>query len=196
MKRYRTVDEYIAGAEHWQKELVRLREILQSTPLEETVKWGAPCYTHHGKMVVGIGGFKSYVGLWFHQGALLSDKDNVLISGTEGKTKAMRQWRFASLQEIKARPIKAYVKEAIALQEAGQEIKADRSQPVVIPPEFKQALAKNKKAQTAFGKLTKGKQREYANYIAEAKRAETKAQRIVKILPMIAAGAGLNDKYR
>ena len=196
MKRYKTVDEYIAGAEHWQKELIRLREILQSTSLEETVKWGAPCYTHHGKMVVGIGAFKSYVGLWFFQGALLADKENVLISGSEGKTKAMRQWRFASLREIKARLIKAYVKEAIELQEAGKEIKADRTKPVVIPPELKTALTKNKKAQAAFKKLTKGKQREYADYIATAKRDETKAQRIVKILPLIASGAGLNDKYR
>ena len=196
MKRYTTVDDYIAGAEHWQKELIRLREILQSTPLEETVKWGAPCYTHQGKMVVGIGAFKSYVGLWFYQGALLTDKDNVLISGSEGKTKAMRQWRFASLKEIKARPIKAYIKEAIALQEAGQEIKADRSQPIIVPPELKQAFTRNKKAQTAFGKLTPGKQREYADYITAAKRDETKAQRIVKILPMIAAGVGLNDRYR
>lgn len=196
MKRYKSVDAYIAGAEHWQAELIRLREILTSTSLEETVKWGAPCYTHHGKMVVGIGAFKSYVGLWFYQGALLADNEGVLISGTEGKTKAMRQWRFSSPKEIKARLIKAYVKEAIALQEAGQEIKADRSKPVVIPPELKKALAKNKKAQAAFGKLTKGKQREYTDYVAAAKREETKAKRIVKILPMIAEGVGLNDKYR
>ena len=106
MKRYKSVDDYIAGAEHWQVELIRLREILQSTKLEETVKWGAPCYTHNGKMVVGLGAFKSYVGLWFHQGALLSDPEKVLINAQEGKTKALRQWRFSSLKEIKARPIK------------------------------------------------------------------------------------------
>ena len=196
MKRYKTVDDYIAGAEHWQKELIRLREILQSTPLQETVKWGGPCYTHHGKMVVGIGGFKSYVGLWFFQGALLADKDKVLMNAQEGRTKAMRQWRFHSFKDMKARQIKAYVKEAIALQEAGQEIKADRTKPVVIPPELKKALAQNKRSQTAFGQLTKGKQREYADYITAAKRDETKAKRIAKILPLIASGAGLNDKYR
>lgn len=38
--------------------------------------------------------------------------------------------------------------------------------------------------------------KEYANYIAEAKRDETKQTRITKILPMITAGEGLNDKYR
>lgn len=196
MKRFKTVDEYIGNAEHWQAELVRLREILQSTPLVETVKWGAPCYTHNDKMLVGLGAFKSYVGLWFFQGALLSDKDNVLINVQEGRTKAMRQWRFGSSKEIKARQIKAYVKEAIALQDAGEEIKPDRTKPVYVPVELKKALAARKKVRTAFDAMTKGKQREYANYIADAKREETKLTRIDRILPMIEAGVGLNDKYR
>ena len=60
MGRAQTVDEYIGLAEAWQDELVRLRKILNSTDLEETVKWGAPCYTFEGKNVVGIGAFKSY----------------------------------------------------------------------------------------------------------------------------------------
>ena len=41
-----------------------------------------------------------------------------------------------------------------------------------------------------------GKQREYADHIASAKRDDMKNKRIEKILPMIAAGIGLNDKYR
>jgi uncharacterized protein YdeI (YjbR/CyaY-like superfamily) len=44
--------------------------------------------------------------------------------------------------------------------------------------------------------MTPGKQREYAEYIAEAKQAATKERRLEKILPMIAAGGGLNDKYK
>lgn len=196
MKRYKTVDEYIESAEHWQAELIRLREILKSAPLIETVKWGGPCYTHNDKMVVGLGAFKSYVGLWFFQGALLSDREGVLVNAQEGRTKAMRQWRFSSAKEIKVRPIKAYIKEAIQLQDEGKEIKADRTQPVVVPPELKSALSQNKQAQSAFNALTKGRQREYTDYIADAKRPETKAKRLEKILPMIESGVGLNDKYR
>ena len=196
MKRYKTVDEYIVGVGMWQDELVQLRKILNSTPLEETVKWGGPCYTYNGKNVVGLGAFKSYFGLWFHQGALLEDTGNHLMNCQDGKTKALRQWRMNSKKDISTRTIKAYVKEAIQLQEAGKEIKPDRSKPVVVPPQLKKALAGNKKAQSSFKVLTKGKQREYADYIAEAKREETKATRIKKILPMISAGKGLNDKYR
>lgn len=196
MKRYKTVDAYIESATTWHDELVRIREILQSTPLVETVKWGAPCYTHDGKIVVGFGAFKEYVALWFHQGALLSDKDQVLINAQEGKTKALRQWRFSSMKEIKVRAIKAYVKEAIQLQDDGAAIKPERGKPVTLPPQLRAALASDRKAKAAFAELTKGRQREYAEHIAEAKREETKSKRLAKILPMIAAGVGLNDKYR
>lgn len=201
MQRHRTVEAYIDNAPKWQDELRNLRKILLSTRLAETVKWGAPCYVHEGKNVVGIGAFKSYVGLWFHQGALLSDPEGVLINAQEGKTKALRQWRFESTNEIKARAIKAYVKEAIELQEQGKEIKPARNKAVKISTEkisaeLASALTKNKRAKNAFDELTPGKQREYANYIAEAKREATRESRIKKIIPMILKGAGLQDKYR
>ena len=128
--------------------------------------------------------------------ALLNDDQGALINAQEGKTKALRQWRMSSKKDIKARVIKAYVKEAIALSQSGTEIKADRSKAVVVPPELKRALAKHKRAQSAFRGFTKGKQREFAEYISDAKRAETKQKRLEKILPMIVAGVGLNDKYR
>ena len=198
MRGSKTVEEFLEKEARWQPELTRLREIMCSTPLEETVKWGAPCYTLDGKLVVGLAGFKEHFALWFHQGALLSDPEQVLINAQEGRTKALRQWRMVSKKEIKVRTIKAYVKESIELLRAGKEIKPDRNKPLAVPPQLQAALKlkKNAKAKSAFATLTKGKQREYANYIAEAKREETKEKRLEKILPMIAAGKGLNDKYR
>lgn len=196
MKRYTSVDDYIDGAGQWQAELRKLRDILCATELEETVKWGAPCYTCEGKNVVGLGAFKSYVGLWFHQGALLSDPEGVLVNAQEGRTKALRQWRFDSGKDIKVRSIKAYVKEAIELARQGKEIKADRAKPIVIPPELAAAFKADKKAKAAFDALTKGKQREYADHVADAKREATRLSRVEKIIPMIAKGVGLHDKYR
>jgi len=196
VKRYKNVDDYIDSTEHWQDELRQLRKILNSTRLEETVKWGGPCYTFDGKNLVGMGAFKSYVGLWFFQGALLTDPLEVLINAQEGKTKVLRQWRFEAKKEIKTRLIKTYVNEAISLQEEGLEIKAVRGRAVVIPSLLQAALSKNKRANAGFKKLTPGKQREYAGCIAEAKREETKVKRLAKTIPMIVAGKGLNDKYR
>ena len=196
MKRAKSVEEFIETAEHWRQELRRLRNILTATNLTEDVKWGGPCYTYKGKNVVGIGAFKSYFGLWFHQGALLIDDADVLINAQEGKTHALRQWRMAAAKDSRPAVIKRYIKEAIGHIDAGKEIKANRSRPVVIPEEWKNAMRRNKGATAAFRKLRKGQQREYADYIAEAKRDDTKLRRIEKILPLIAIGVGLNDKYR
>jgi len=196
MKRYKTVDDYIGNADAWQAELKRLREILQATPLQEEVKWGAPCYTHNGKNVVGLAAFKGWVCLWFHQGALLKDDSNVLMNAQEGKTKALRQWRMSSAGDIQPGIIKRYVKEAIALVDAGKEIKAARNTAVDVPEELTKAMRRHKGATAGFRKLTPGKQREYAEHIASAKREDTKQKRIEKVLPMIVAGTGLNDKYR
>ena len=44
--------------------------------------------------------------------------------------------------------------------------------------------------------MTLGKRKEYAAYVIEAKREETKVKRLEKIKPMILEGIGLNDKYR
>ncbi|MBK7633096.1 MAG: hypothetical protein IPJ13_01585 [Saprospiraceae bacterium] len=46
--------------------------------------------------MVGLAAFKSYTGIWFFQGGLLDDKQQFLMNAQEGKTKAMRQWRFFS----------------------------------------------------------------------------------------------------
>ena len=196
MKYYKSVDEFFAAQDQWQKELLRLREILLATGLHEELKWSIPNYLHGKKLVVGISGFKDYFGLWFHQGALLADKQGVLINAQEGKTKALRQWRMARMKDIKSRTIQAYVKESVALLEKGVEIKPDRNKPLVIPRELVAALKKNKLAHAKFDKLNKTRTREFAEYISDAKRPETKLKRLEKILPMILDGVGLNDKYR
>ena len=197
MKRFKTVDEFLVGMEQWHDELALLRKILLTCDVEETIKWGAPAYTHHGKNVVGIGAFKSYVGLWFHQGALLADEAGVLMNAQEGVTRAMRQWRFAAKKEIKARLIKQYVKEAMRLVEAGQEIKPVRKKkPITVPAELKAVLAKHKKAKAKFDALPPSYRRDYADYISNAKRDATKERRLKEILPMILAAKALHDKYR
>ncbi|MDE0061345.1 MAG: DUF1801 domain-containing protein [Gammaproteobacteria bacterium] len=174
----------------------RLRIILKECEVEETVKWGQPCYTHGGRNVAGIGAFKGFVSVWFFQGALLRDEHGVLVNAQEGKTKAMRQWRFQSVDEINEPLLRAYVKESVENQRQGREIKPQRKKPVEVPIELAEALAKHCDVGDRFNGLTPGKQREYAEYVAEAKREETRLRRLEKILPMIRAGFGLNDQYR
>lgn len=196
MKRSKSVDDYIESSDTWRDELIQLRRILRGTDLTEEVKWGAPCYTYKGKNVVNIGAFKSYVGLWFHQGALLKDKRKVLINAQVGKTKALRQWRMQSARDIKPNIIKSYVKESIQLVQAGKSIGPVRNKTLVVPKELQVALQSNKAIEKKFNALTPGRQREFAEYISAAKREATKQSRIKKVLPMIKSGGGLHDQYR
>ena len=196
MKKFSSVQAYFSSQDEWSAEIDRLREIVQSVGMLETLKWSMPVYMANGKNVVGISAMKSYFGLWFFQGALLKDPDGVLINCQEGKTKAMRQWRFTSQKEIKSRLIKKYVLEAVVLAEQGKEIKPNRNKPIVMPPELTEALAANQAAKIRFNAMSKTCRREYADYISEAKREETKSRRVEKIIPMILDSVGLNDKYR
>ncbi|MCB0489497.1 MAG: YdeI/OmpD-associated family protein [Cyclobacteriaceae bacterium] len=194
MEKINSIDGYIESSTR-KEELTRLRQILLDCDLTEEIKWGAPAYTFQGKNVAGLAAFKSYAGLWFHQGALLKDKEKKLINAQEGKTKALRQWRFTSAREIQPRLVKAYVKEAIQLVKDGRSIKPVAKKKIVLPAELASAL-KVKKVATNFQGLTPFKQREYVEYITEAARPETRQKRVEKIVPMILKGMGLNDKYR
>jgi uncharacterized protein YdeI (YjbR/CyaY-like superfamily) len=196
MKRYTTVEDYLNGQEQWQDELRLVRDILASTELDETVKWGAPAYTYKGKILAGIGGFKSYFGLWFHQGALLEDKAKKLINAQEGVTKALRQWRFDSIEEVDADLIKAYITESVENLNAGKTIKPAKKKPLIIPEELTQAFKTNAGLKECFDQFTLSKQREFTEHIGEAKREETRIKRLEKSIPMIMKGTGLHDKYR
>ena len=197
MKKVNSVEEYIESNAHWVEALTRLRDIIQETELVETLKWSAPVYTINGKNVVGIGAFKNYFGIWFFNGVFLKDEQHVLVNAQEGKTKALRQWRFTSLNDINKPLVLAYIKEAIENQKLGKEIKPEKKgKRVVIPSELEDALKLNTDLNQSFKALSPYKQREYAEYIDTAKREATKQIRLEKITPMILQGVGLHDKYK
>lgn len=195
MKKYSNVDEFIAGQTKWQEELLLLREILSETELEETVKWGSPTYTIDGKNVIGILGFNDYFCIWFYNGVFLKDEENKLINAQKGVTKALRQWRFKNKSEIDRRLIKTYLDKAISNQKTGKEFKPEKKK-VEMPVLLDEALRKNEKALISFMAMTPFKQNEFKEFIASAKQEKTRLNRILKVIPLIENGIGLNDKYR
>lgn len=198
MKRYTTVADYIDNSGSYKEPLLLLREIILSSGLEETVKWGAPVYTYSGKNLIGITTFKSYSGMWFFQGGLLKDKQKKLINAQEGITKALRQWRFENIEEIKnnSEIIRSYIDEAIEYQKQGKEIKPKRNKILIISDELLELFKTNKPLKYSYEALPLSKKREYSEYILTAKQEATKQKRLLKIVPMIMEGIGLNDKYR
>lgn len=181
----------------WGEELDLLKSVIAKTELVETIKWGGPTYTINNKNVLGTGGFKSYVGLWFWNGVFLKDPKKVLINANEGNTRALRQWRFASKEDIleNEAAILQYINEAIANEKAGLSIKPEKKAPIVSKL-LESALAKEEKLALAFAAFSPSKQREFLEYIETAKREETRISRLEKIKPMILENIGLNDKYK
>ena len=197
MEKPTNVDAYIADNAKWQAPLELLRELILTTGLQETIKWAFPTYTLKGKNIVALCAFKAYFGIWFFQGGTLKDDLKVLTNAQAGKTKAMRQWRFTTLEEIDAEAVLLYIEEAIQNQKDGHIIKVTRTKkPLVIPPELQAALDKNPLLATHFEAFNLTNKRDFADHISSAKRIATKEKRLAKIIPMILQGIGLSDKYR
>lgn len=196
MKKVTSVEEYIEENALFGDALKILHGIISSTELTESIKWNAPIYDLNGKNIIGLGAFKHHFGIWFMNGIFLKDENNLLQTAQE-KTKAMRQMRFSSIDEIDKHVVLAYIKEAIENQKLGKELKPDKKKKeTVIPLELNELLNKNKDLKSNFKALTPYKQREYCEYIADAKRDATKQSRLEKITPMVIKGIGLNDKYK
>lgn len=196
MKYAKTLAEFFEINMQWQQELMMLRDILLSTGMEEGIKWGAPVYMVDGKNVVGIGSFKSYFGLWYYQGGLLKDKEKVLFNAQEGITKALRQWRFSSIDDIDQGLVIEYTREAIQNQKEGKQIIPEKKPMPRLPLILIDLFERDALVKEQFYKQTPFRQREYIEYILDAKKDETRIRRLKKITDMLRQGAGLNDKYR
>ncbi|AVR43954.1 hypothetical protein C7S20_01000 [Christiangramia fulva] len=190
------VEEYIDKHPKWKKQLWQLHEMILTTELEPAIKWGGPVYTLNGKNVLGIGAFKNHFGIWFFNGALLKENTSLLVNAQEGKTKALRQIRFEEGDELKVSILLPYIQEAIQNQSEGKEVKPVRSKKIEIPALLSEAMKKDPEVKSGFEAMSPGCKREYAEYISEAKREETKLRRLEKIIPMIKSKKGLNDKYK
>ncbi len=196
MQKVNSIEAYIEANSHFREELQVLRKIMNSTDLEETLKWNSPVYEINGKKVLGFGAHKHHFGIWFFNGVFLKDEHHLLIAASES-TKGLRQMRFTRVEDIDLSMVLSYVREAIENQKLGKEIKHEKKGlKVDIPNELKMVLEENHVLRDAFKLLTPYKQREYSEYIETAKREETKTSRIEKIKPMIIKSMGLNDKYK
>lgn len=89
--------------------------------------------------------------------------------------------------------IKAYIKEAIAIEESGQEVEF-KKKPEPVPEELKKIFAKKPKVKKAFNALTPGRQRGYILHFSSAKQSSTRQSRIEKCIPRILEGKGIHDR--
>ena len=188
------IDWFFNKNSKWQEEYSTLRMLVLDTGLVEELKWGCPCYTIEKTNIVLIHGFKNYCALLFMQGALLKDTKGILVQQTKN-VQAARQIRFINMQEIlkNKTTIQAYIKEAIANNNAGLKMDLKKTIEYKIPIEFENVLENMPKLKTAFKLLTPGRQRAYLLYFSSAKQPKTRAARIEKYTQQILNGKGLDD---
>jgi uncharacterized protein YdeI (YjbR/CyaY-like superfamily) len=189
------VDWFFDKASKWQKEYAKLREIVLSCDLAEELKWGHPCYTYEKGNIVLVHGFKDYCALLFFKGVLLKDKKKILVQQTE-HVQAARQIRFTDLREIEKlkATLKAYIYEAVEIDDAGLKVDFKKTRDFPIPDEFKKKLNKSRALKAAFESLTPGRQRGYLLHFSSAKQVRTREARVEKYLPKILEGKGLEDE--
>lgn len=193
------VDAYIAQSAEFARPLLeRLRGIVHDTcpDIEETIKWGAPSFTHAGGILCHMAAFKQHVsfGFWKHDLVMGEDVQQEGM-GSLGKLRGL-----VDLPPTKQ--LTAWIRKAVRLNELGVKAssprKARTSKPMPrMPPELDAALAlkKHGKARATFEAFPPSHRREYIEWIGEAKRADTRERCLAQTLEWLAVGKSRNWKY-
>lgn len=188
------IDAYIAkSADFAQPILEHLRAVVHAAcpEVEESIKWSCPHFMYRGKLMCSMAAFKQHCSLHFWHG-----KQVVGETDTEG------MGQFGKITSIKELPNKktliAYVRKAIALREAGatrERAKPVRKPPLELPADFAALLKKHSAARKHFEAFSPSAQREYIEWIAEAKTEATRQKRIATTLEWLAEDKHRNWKY-
>lgn len=193
MQDFPDVDSYISAADQWPDEIAALRPVLLATGLDESIKWGKPCYGLGDANIVLVQEFSDHLALMFFKGVLLEDPAGVLEQQGPNSHAAKRM-TFTSVQDVQRRAdvVTAYVSEAIAVEQAGTPLPPRPEEE--IADELQERLAGDPELSAAFDDLTPGRQREYNLHVSGAKQAGTRKRRVDKIVPRILEGKGLRDR--
>lgn len=193
MEDFPDVDAYLDASDQWPAEIQVLRPLLIDCGLTEEIKWGKPCYCLDGANVVLIQEFSDHLALMFFKGVLLDDPAGVLHDQGPN-SHAAKRIKLTSIEEVHALSdvVAAYVREAIAHEQAGTELPARPDEE--LAPELMDRLASDGELAQAFEDLTPGRQREYNLHVSDAKQSSTRERRVDKIVPRILSGKGLRDR--
>jgi uncharacterized protein YdeI (YjbR/CyaY-like superfamily) len=194
------VDAYIAKSADFAKPiLTHIRELIhQGCPdVEETMKWSMPFFMYKG-MFCHMAAFKAHCSLGFWKSKLVVGKES---SASNQDNDGMGQFgRISSLADLPGdKKMLAYIKEAKRLNDEGIQ-KPSKPRPkgpreLTIPAELTAALKKNRKASATFEAFSYSHKKEYVDWIAEAKREETKSQRVATTMAWLIEGKSRHWKY-
>lgn len=193
------VDAYIAkSAEFARPILARLRALMHKAcpQIEETIKWGVPHFEYKG-VVANMAAFKQHASFGFWKRRLMDDPAGFFPAADDS---SMGGRKIRAMSDLPADAVLIrYIKAAVALNEQGVKVPkpaAAKKAPVKPPADLLAALKKNAKARATFDALTPSKQREYVEWLTEAKREATRLTRLATTIEWLAAGKSRYWKYQ
>ena len=192
MSRDPRIDAYIEKAAPFAKPILeRVRERVHAVvpDVEEAVKWGHPTYCKAGKIVLGTAAFKEHAAVNFWRGPELGLNRSAGGMGQLGK--------LASVDDL-PKDLDSLIARAAEVSTTAPTPRKPNSAPKPMPelhPDFAAALAKAPKAKAALDAFAPSHRREYLEWIAEAKRDETRQKRIATAVEWLSEGKRRNWQY-
>jgi uncharacterized protein YdeI (YjbR/CyaY-like superfamily) len=196
-KRDARVAAYIARAPELARPILKhLRATVHAAcpAVEETLKWGHPHFMYHG-MLCMMSAFTRHCAFGFW-------KKSLVFGARPRRANAMGQFgRVTALADLPARAVlRGLVRRAMALNEAGAKsprpARPRRRAAPTAPADLRRALARAPAARATFVRLSPSGQREYVEWLAEAKRTETRERRLTTAVMWLAEGKGRNWRYQ
>ena len=200
------VDTYIANAPTFAQPILNhLRDLIHKgcPDAAEEMKWSRPFFLHNGEILCNISAFNAHCsfGFWGAEIGKVLTSDGVVQEGGMGSL-----GRITTVKDLPpSKQLLGYIRQAATLIDNGQGenrivaarrvVKAPKPTPEA-PAEFTAALKKSKAATTAYAAFSPSCKREYIEWIAEAKRPETRDRRITQAIAQIAEGKQRNWKYQ
>lgn len=199
MKKNPAVDAYIAkSAEFARPILTRLRALMHKAcpQIEETMKWSVPHFEYRG-VVANMAAFKQHASFGFWKQKLMKDPAGLFPKAGDSSMGGRKIRAMADLPSDAV--LIRYIKAAVALNEAGVKLpNAGRKKkpPVKLPADLAAALQKNAKARATYEAFPPSKQREYVEWLTEAKQDATRRKRLATAIEWMAAGKSRHWKYQ
>ena len=194
MSRDPRVDAYIARAQPFARAILgHIRERVHAAVpgANETLKWSAPAYTLDGKILLITAAFKAHAALNFWRG-------QEICGGANGE--GMGQ--FGKLKGVEDLPpddnLDALISKAAELAKNAPTPRTTKAAPKAAPamhPDFAAALDRAPEAKTALHSFPPSAQRDYLEWVADAKQGATRQKRIATAVEWLSEGKRRNWKY-
>lgn len=195
MSREPKIDAYIAKAQPFARPILeKVRERVHAVvpDVEEAMKWSMPAYMVGGKILLITAAFKAHAALNFWRGQeLRGDTANAVAMGQFGK--------LTSVADLPPDgELDRLIKEAAEVAKNAPAPRKTKHAPKPAPemhPDFATALRKAPKAKAALNGFPPSAQRDYLEWISEAKQDATRQKRIATAVEWLSEGKRRNWKY-